>query len=75
MGRQLLVGRFSYADMIWYLKKTYLLCLAGGLFGNPLAAYMGYPPKVLRTGFGAEGIVTIDANGYGVFLPGTWVAI
>ena len=36
---------------------------------------MGYPPKALRRGFGAEGIATIDASGYGVFLPGTWVAI
>jgi hypothetical protein len=36
---------------------------------------MGYPPKALRTGFGVEGIVTIDASGYGVFLPGTWVTI
>ena len=44
--------------------------LAGGLFGNPLAAYMGYPPKALRTGFSAEG-TTIDASGYGVFLPVT----
>ena len=49
--------------------------LAGGLFGNPLAAYMSYPPKALRTGFGAEGIATIDASGYGVFLRGTWVTI
>jgi hypothetical protein len=56
-------------------KKTCLLSLAGGLFGNPLVAYMGYPPKVLRTGFGAESIATIDASGYGVFLPGTWVVI
>jgi hypothetical protein len=52
-----------------------LLPLAGGLFGNPLAAYMSYPPKALRIGFGAEGIATIDAIGYGVFLSGTWVAI
>jgi len=36
---------------------------------------MGYPPKALRTGFGVEGIATIDANGYNVFLLGTWVAI
>jgi len=45
--------------------------LAGGLFGNPLAAYMGYPPKALYRGFGAEGFATIDASAYGVFLPGT----
>jgi hypothetical protein len=32
------------------------------------AQFMGYPPKALRTGFGAEGIATIDASGYGVFL-------
>jgi hypothetical protein len=44
--RWLLVGRFSYAEMIWYLKnKTCLLSLAGGLFGNLLAAYIGYPQK------------------------------
>jgi hypothetical protein len=73
--RRLLVGHFGYAEMIWYLKKKCLLPLAGGLFGNPLAAYMGYPPKALRIGFGAEGIATIDAIGYGVFLSGTWVAI
>ena len=73
--RWLLVGCFGYAEMIWYLKKTCLLSLAGGLFSNPWAAYMGYPPKVLHIGFGAEGIATIDASGYGVFLPGTWVAI
>jgi hypothetical protein len=36
---------------------------------------MGYPPKVLRTGFGVEDIATIDASGYGVFLLGTWVTI
>jgi hypothetical protein len=40
-----------------------------------LAAYIGYPPKALHTGFGAEGIGTIDATGYDIFLPGTWVAI
>ena len=69
--RRLLVGCFGYAEMIWYLKKTCLLSVAGGLLGNPLAAYMGYPPKVLRTGFGAKGIATIDASSYDVFLPGT----
>jgi len=52
-----------------------MAAFAGGLFGNLLAAYMSYPPKALRTGFGAEGIATIDASGYGVFLPVTWVAI
>jgi hypothetical protein len=36
---------------------------------------MGYPPKAFCTGFGVEGIITIDACGYGIFLPGTWVAI
>jgi hypothetical protein len=36
---------------------------------------MGYPPKALRTSFGAEGIATIDASSYDVFLPGTWMAI
>jgi hypothetical protein len=36
---------------------------------------MGYPPKALRIGFGAEGIATIDTSGYSVFLSGTWVAI
>jgi hypothetical protein len=50
--RRLLVGHFGYAKMIWYLKKK-VLSLAGGLFGNPLAVYMGYPPKALRTSFGA----------------------
>jgi len=36
---------------------------------------MDYAPKALRTEFCAEGIATIDVSGYGVFLPGTWVAI
>jgi hypothetical protein len=36
------------------------------------AQFVGYPPKALRTRFGAEGIATIDASGYGVFLPGGW---
>jgi hypothetical protein len=40
-----------------------------------LAAYMGCRPKALRTRFGIEDIATIDASGYGVFLPGTWVTI
>jgi hypothetical protein len=57
--------------MIWYLKRNMFTLLAGGLFGNPLAAYMGYPPKALYRGFGAEGFATIDASAYGVFLPGT----
>jgi len=47
----------------------------GGLFGNALATFMGYSPKALRTGFGAEAIATIDVRGYGVFLPDTWVVI
>jgi hypothetical protein len=37
--------------------------------GNPLATHMGYSPKALRTGFGVEGITTIDASGYDVFFP------
>jgi hypothetical protein len=56
-------------------KKTCLLSPIGGLFGNPLVAYMCYPPKALHTGFGEEDIGTIDANGYGVFLPDIWVVI
>jgi hypothetical protein len=56
-------------------KKTYLLSLRVSFFGSPLAMHMGYPPKAFCTGFGVEGIITIDACGYGIFLPGTWVAI
>ena len=44
-------------------------------FRNPLATHMRYPPKALRTGFGVEGIATIDASGYNVFLLGTWMTI
>jgi hypothetical protein len=73
--RQLLVSRFGYAKMIWYLNKTCLLSLAGGLFSNPLATYMGYPPKALRTGFGVEGIAIIDPSSYDIFLLSTWVTI
>jgi hypothetical protein len=77
----ILLGATATCWSLWLCKndlvfeKTCLLSLACGLFGNPLVAYIGHPPKALRTGFGAEGIETIDASGYGVFLPGTWVAI
>jgi len=73
----ILLGAADTCWLLWFyrndlvFKKTCLLSVAGGLFGNPLAAYMGYPPKVLRTGFGAKGIATIDASSYDVFLPGT----
>jgi hypothetical protein len=53
-------------------KKNLFATLSGGLFGNPLATDMSYPPKVIRTGFGIEGIATIDASGYDVFLSGRW---
>jgi hypothetical protein len=46
-------------------EKTCLVSLAHGLFGNPLATYMGYPPIALHTGFGVEVIATVD-----VFSPG-----
>ena len=51
------------------MEKACLFSLVGGLFGNPLAMYMGYPPKALRTCFGVVGIAIIDPSSYGVFFP------
>jgi len=73
--QQLLVGWFGYIEMIWSLEKTSLFSLAGGLFSNPLAPCMGYPPKGLRMGFGVEGNAIINASNYGLFLHGIWVMI
>jgi hypothetical protein len=54
--------------MIWSLKNILVLLCVDGIFTYPLALYMGYPQEAYFTGFGCGGIVTISANGHGVFL-------
>jgi hypothetical protein len=48
-------------------KKTFLFSYVDGIFSYPLALYMGYPVEAYFTSFGCGGIVTISADGHGVF--------